>query len=149
MRSKADVVRYGDEQLVFYVNHALYACFGNKIDHQPDGPAQEWYMLVHGKTVLAKIRKTTKNDAVQHPLLPDQETRLRVLKYTFEAETSVLWNAEVLHGDLSPRNVMVQPDGSVVIIYFNQAVVYQFHYQPHPKYDEGAHPLPPSLIERY
>ncbi|KAL2128549.1 hypothetical protein VTI74DRAFT_9035 [Chaetomium olivicolor] len=32
MRSEADVVRYSDEQLVFHVNHALYACFGNKIE---------------------------------------------------------------------------------------------------------------------
>ncbi|KAL2173625.1 uncharacterized protein P884DRAFT_272997 [Thermothelomyces heterothallicus CBS 202.75] len=105
--------------------------------------------LVRGETVLDKIRKAIKNDAVQHPLLPDQETRLRVLKDTFEAETSIFWNAEVLHRDLSPRNVMVQPDGSVVIIDFNQAVVYPFYYRPHPKYDEGAHPLPPSPIKRY
>ncbi|KAK4243458.1 hypothetical protein C7999DRAFT_36201, partial [Corynascus novoguineensis] len=32
MRSEADVVRYGDEQLIFHVNHAVYACFGNKIE---------------------------------------------------------------------------------------------------------------------
>lgn len=105
--------------------------------------------LVRGETVLDKIRKATKNDAIQHPLLPDQETRLRVLQDTFEAETSIFWNAKVLHGDLSPRNVMVQPDGSVVIIDFYQAVVYPFYYRPHPKYDEGAHPLPPSPIKRY
>ncbi|RYP20370.1 hypothetical protein DL765_002828 [Monosporascus sp. GIB2] len=99
--------------------------------------------LVRGETVLAKIHKATKNDAIQHPLLPDQETRLRILKDTLEAETSILWNAEVLQGDLSPRNVMVQPDGSVVIVDFNQAVVYPFYHRRHPKYNEGAHPLPP------
>ncbi|KAK4133760.1 hypothetical protein BT67DRAFT_442672 [Trichocladium antarcticum] len=105
--------------------------------------------LVRGETVLDKIHKATKNDAIQHPLLPDQETRLRVLKDTFEAETSIFWNAKVLHGDLSPRNVMVQPDGSVIVIDFNQAVVYPFHYWPHPKHDESAHPLPPSPIKRH
>lgn len=107
--------------------------------------------LVRGETVLAKIRKATKNDAVQQPLLPDQETRLRVLRDTFEADISIFWNAEVLQGDLSPRNVMVQPDDSVVIIDFNEAVVYPFHYRPHPKYDgaAGAHPLPPSPINRH
>lgn len=105
--------------------------------------------LVHGETVLDKIRKATKDDAVQYSLLPDEDTRLRVLRDTFEAEISILWNAEVLHEDLSPRNVMVQPDGSVVIIDFNQAVVDPFYYRPHPKYDEGAYPPPGSPIWRH
>ncbi|KAL2128346.1 hypothetical protein VTI74DRAFT_9307 [Chaetomium olivicolor] len=36
-----------------------------------------------------------------------------------------------------------------VIIDFNQAVVYPFHYRPHPKYDEGAYPPPPLPIKRH
>ncbi|KAL2141525.1 hypothetical protein VTI28DRAFT_2344 [Corynascus sepedonium] len=122
------------------------------VTNRPD--CQRWVRmllleLVHGETVLDKIRKATKDDAVQYSLLPDEDTRLRVLKDTFEAEISILWNAEVLHEDLSPRNVMVQPDGSVVIIDFNRAVVYPFYYRPHPKYNEGAHPLPDSPIRRH
>ncbi|KAK4118959.1 hypothetical protein N657DRAFT_323490 [Parathielavia appendiculata] len=105
--------------------------------------------LVPGETVLAKILKATKNNSVQLSLLPDQDTRLRVLKDTFEAAISIWWEAEVLHGDLSPRNVMVRPDGSVVLIDFNQAVVYPFHYRSHPKHNKDARPLPHSPIERH
>ncbi|KAK3901464.1 hypothetical protein C8A05DRAFT_44879 [Staphylotrichum tortipilum] len=91
--------------------------------------------LIHGETILDKIRKTTVDDVVQQDLLPDQETRLRILKDILDAERSIWWDAEVLHEDLTPRNVMV--------------VVYRFFYEPHCKHDENADPLPDSPIECY
>ncbi|KAK4099346.1 hypothetical protein N658DRAFT_430121 [Parathielavia hyrcaniae] len=107
------------------------------------------FQLVPGETVLDKICKATKNGVVQRSLLPDEQTRLRVIKHTMEADLSIFWNAEVRHGDLTPRNAMVQPDGSVVLIDFNQAEVYPFYYQPHPKYDEVPSLRFFSPIEKY
>jgi len=106
--------------------------------------------LLPGETVLDKIRRATSDDGVvQQARLPDLETRLRVLRDTFEAERSVCWDGEVLHTDVTPRNVMVSPDGRVVLFDFNRAVVYPFHYRPHWKHDDGADPLPKSPIEHY
>jgi len=106
--------------------------------------------LVHGETMLAKILGATEHDVVQYPLLPPERFRLGVLKNLFEAEISIWWDAEVLHSDLEPRNVLVRDDGTVVIIDFNQAFIYRFiHYEHHPKHQEGGPQLPPSPIERY
>ncbi len=105
--------------------------------------------LLPGETVLSKIMRATVDGVVQQARLPGLETRLRILRDTFEAEESICWDAEVLHTDLTPRNVMVEPDGRVVIFDFNRAVVYPFHYRPHHKHDKGASPLPESPIERY
>ncbi|KAK3290732.1 uncharacterized protein B0H64DRAFT_420885 [Chaetomium fimeti] len=105
--------------------------------------------LVPGETVFDKILRATKDGAVRYDLLPDESFRLHVLKRTFEAEISIWWDAEVTHGDLEPRNVMVQGDGSVVLIDFNQAVVHRFQkHWPHAKYSKKAHHLPPSPIKR-
>jgi hypothetical protein len=105
--------------------------------------------LLHGETVLDKIVKATVDGVVQPGLLPDEETRLRILKHTLDAERSIWWDAEVLHGDLSPRNVMVEPDGSVLIFDFNQVEISPFQFQPHSKHSDNANPLPKSPIERY
>jgi serine/threonine protein kinase len=106
--------------------------------------------LVPGETVFDKILRASKNDTLRYDLLPDENFRLRVLRRAFEAEISIWWYGEVTHGDLEPRNVMVQPDGCVVIIDFNQAVVSRFRrHGSHPKYFEDAPHLPPSPIRRY
>ncbi|KAK4124609.1 hypothetical protein N657DRAFT_572214 [Parathielavia appendiculata] len=105
--------------------------------------------LVPGETIFDKIPKAKENKAVQYYLLPDEETRLRVLKNTFEAYISIWWDAEVLHRDLAPRNVMVKPDGSIVLIDFDRATVFPFYYRPHQKYKDGAPPVPHSPIEQF
>ncbi|KAK4149469.1 hypothetical protein C8A00DRAFT_46926 [Chaetomidium leptoderma] len=103
--------------------------------------------FVQGETVFDKILKATKNDTVQYSLLPDENLRLQVLKNTFEAEIRIWWDAEVRHQDLEPRNVIVQADGNVVIIDFNDALVYRFcGYSEHPK---NSDPLFRSPIEHY
>lgn len=72
-----------------------------------------------------------------------------MLKNFIETEITVSWDAEADHQDKAPRNIMVRDDGSVVLIDFNQAVVYPLFGHPHPKYWEGVPPLRPSPIVRY
>ena len=55
----------------------------------------------------------------------------------------------MLHGDLSPRNVMVEPDGSVLIFDFNQVEIFPFQRRQHSKHRDDADPLPKSPIEHY
>ncbi|KAK3898548.1 hypothetical protein C8A05DRAFT_37868 [Staphylotrichum tortipilum] len=102
--------------------------------------------LLARETILDKIRKATDDNKVQQDLLPDEKTRLRLLRDTLDAERSIWWDAEVLHVDLSPRNVMVEPDGRFD---FNQAELFRFQLRPHSKHREDADPLPKSPIERY
>jgi hypothetical protein len=105
--------------------------------------------LVQGETMLAKILRATENEnnAVQYPLLPPEQFRLRVLKNLFDAEISIWWDAEVLHYDTEPRNIIIRDDGTVVLIDFNQAVVFSFlNRQEHPKYFEDA-PKPESWLK--
>ncbi|KAK4042975.1 hypothetical protein C8A01DRAFT_44045 [Parachaetomium inaequale] len=104
--------------------------------------------LVHGETMLDKILRATRNGGIQYPLLPPEKFRLCVLKNLFEAEIAIWWDAEVLHSDQEPRNVIIRDDGSVVVLDFNQALVYRFAEQ-HPKHRPGASRLAPSPIERY
>jgi hypothetical protein len=107
--------------------------------------------LVHdAETMLAKIVRATEDDDIRYSLLAPEEFRLRVLKNLFEASISIWWDAEVLHMDYEPRNVMVRNGGSVVIVDFNHAIVYRFfHYHQHPKHNAGAPKRPPPPIERY
>jgi serine/threonine protein kinase len=106
--------------------------------------------LIDGESVFDKILRATKNGDVQYPLLPDEEFRLRVLKDTLEAEMKIWWDAEVLHGDVSPRNVMIRDDGSVVIIDFNKTVACRFsNREPRRKHGENTNLRPSSPIEDY
>ncbi|KAL2127513.1 hypothetical protein VTI74DRAFT_10621 [Chaetomium olivicolor] len=95
----------------------------------------------------ARIRNS---DDIDYSLLPPEHFRLRVLRNILEAEMAIWWEAAVRHEDLEPRNVMVKPDGSVVIIDFNQAYIYDFtdacNYHPR-RIDPSL--LPPSPIEEY
>jgi serine/threonine protein kinase len=106
--------------------------------------------LVSGETVFDKILRASKDDTLRYDLLPDEDFRLRVLKQTFEAEISITWGAEVIHRDLEPRNVMVQSDGSVVIIDFNRADIPRFWREALKanRLKRAPH-LPPSPIKRY
>jgi hypothetical protein len=104
--------------------------------------------LVQGETMLAKMLRAIENDAVRYPLLPPEQFRLRVFKNLSEAGIAIWWDAEVSHNDTEPRNVMVRDDGTVVLVDFNQAVVFRFNDRVHPKYLEGAPKLPPSPIQR-
>jgi hypothetical protein len=105
--------------------------------------------LIEGETMLAKILRATKNDTIVYSLLPREEFRLRVLKNVFEAEIAIWWDAEVEHIDVNPRNVMVRNDGRVVLIDFNQTMIYPYLGAAHPKHGEDDSPLPPSPIQRY
>ncbi len=107
--------------------------------------------LIPGETMLAKIKRATAQDgSIQYSLLPPEEFRLRVLKNVLEAESSIFWDAELLHGDLEARNVMVKDDGSVVIINFNQAFMFKYGGREgdHPK-RRGDPTLPESPIDRF
>lgn len=87
---------------------------------------------------------------MDYPLLPPDDSRLRVLCDIIESESSIWWEGLLDHRDLEPRNVMVRPDGSMAIIDFNHATLYQFavyreHYPRHLDPDS----LPESPIRRH
>ncbi|KAK4251281.1 hypothetical protein C7999DRAFT_10963, partial [Corynascus novoguineensis] len=86
---------------------------------------------------------------VDYARLPPEDFRIRVLKNIQEVNLFIWWYAAVRHDNLAPRNVMVKPDGSVVIIDFNNVNICDFT----PKYDMHPHtrkqnprPFPQSII---
>jgi hypothetical protein len=109
--------------------------------------------LVQGECMLDIITRAEENDGrtVDYARLPPEDVRIRVVKSIREANLFIWWHAAVQHHDLAPRNVMVRPDGTAVIIDFNSAYIYEFspRYDMHPRTREkNPQPLPPSLIER-
>ncbi|KAK4157792.1 hypothetical protein C8A00DRAFT_29329 [Chaetomidium leptoderma] len=109
--------------------------------------------LVQGECMLDIITRAEDKYGlnVDYARLPPEDFRIRVLKNIHEANLFIWWHAGVRHDDLVPRNVMVKPDGSVVIIDFNHVYIYDFtpSYDMHPRTRElNPRPLPPSLIER-
>ena len=109
--------------------------------------------LVQGECMLDIITRA-ENDhgrAVDYTRLPSEDFRIRVLKSIYEADIFIWWHAAVRHQDLEARNVIVKPDGTAVIIDFNNVYIYDFtpSYDKHPRTRErNPRPLPPSLIER-
>lgn len=109
--------------------------------------------LVQGECMLDMITRAEDKLGltVDYARLPPEDFRIRVLKSIREADLFIWWHAAVEHEDLVLRNVMVKPDGSAVIIDFNNAYIYEFsaRYDMHPRTRErNPRPLPPSLIER-
>ncbi|KAK3291583.1 uncharacterized protein B0H64DRAFT_409485 [Chaetomium fimeti] len=109
--------------------------------------------LIQGECMLDMIRRAEDDLGlrVDYTLLPPEDFRLRVLKNIHEAKLFIWWQAAVRHEDVVPRNVMVKPDGNVVIIDFNNVYIYDFtpSYDNHPRTREvNRWPLPPSMIER-
>ena len=107
--------------------------------------------LVRGECMLDIIlRANDRHERVDYSLLPPEQFRLRVLQNIIDAETTIWWEAAIEHEDVEPRNVIVNPDGSVVLIDFNQTYINRFscHKPKHPK-EENPTPFPPTPIERY
>ncbi len=113
--------------------------------------------LVQGECMMDIIMRakakdgTTGRTVLDYGRLPPEDFRIRVLQNLHEANLFIWWHAAVKHQDLAPRNVMVKPDGGVVIIDFDDAWVNDFtsDYDRHPRTRERSPvPLPPSLIER-
>lgn len=84
--------------------------------------------LVQGECMLDLI--TRAEDKTTHTIdnarLPPEDFRIRVLQNIREAPLFIWWRAAVRHEDLVARNVIVKPDGSVVIIDFNNVYIYDF-----------------------
>lgn len=109
--------------------------------------------LVQGECMLDIITRAEDDIGltVDYARLPPEDFRILVLNNIREANLFIWWYAAVRHEDLAARNVMVKPDGSVSIIDFNHAYIYDFtpNYDMHPRTRElNPRPLPPSLIER-
>ncbi|KAL2196107.1 hypothetical protein P885DRAFT_69711 [Corynascus similis CBS 632.67] len=109
--------------------------------------------LVQGECMLDIITRAEDKIGltVDYARLPPEDFRIRVLKNIWEANLFIWWYAAVRHDDLAPRNVMVKPDGRVVIIDFNNVYIYDFtpKYDMHPRTrKQNPRPLPPSIIER-
>ncbi|EAQ84470.1 predicted protein [Chaetomium globosum CBS 148.51] len=88
---------------------------------------------------------------VDYALLPPEDFRIRVLKNIREPVLFICWNVAVRHDDVEPRNIMVKPDGNIVIIDFKNVYIYKFtpNRDMHPRTQkQGSLPLPPSIIER-
>ncbi|KAH6842355.1 hypothetical protein B0I37DRAFT_392947 [Chaetomium sp. MPI-CAGE-AT-0009] len=109
--------------------------------------------LVPGESMMEIIKRAQDELGlrVDYALLPPEDFRIRVWKNLHEAKLFIWWRTAVRHEDVAPRNVMVKPDGNVVIIDFNNVYIYDFtpHYDSHPRTRErNPRPLPPSIIER-
>ena len=63
---------------------------------------------------------------------------------------AIWWEATLEHNDLDPRNVMVKPNASVVLVDFNQAHIWGFiiRWNKHPK-QLAPGCLPTSPIQHY
>ena len=108
--------------------------------------------LVQGDCMLNLIKhaEDINGQTTDFTLLPPESFRIRVLQNVFEARLFIWWCAAVKHEDVEPRNVMVKPDGSVVLIDFNHAYIYDFAAAPgtHPR-ERNPTSLPPSPIYHY
>ncbi|EAQ84161.1 predicted protein [Chaetomium globosum CBS 148.51] len=124
---------------------------------QTDQPGrQRWVRmilieLVQGECMLDLMNRGEKEPGsgkMDYALLPPEEFRLRVLQNILEAEVTIWRETAVLHNDIEPRNIMVKPDGNIVIIDFNQATIYDFilYDLKHPK-DTDPDSLPLTPIE--
>ena len=103
--------------------------------------------LVQGECMLDIILRAD-NGNVDYALLPRENFRTRVLQNMIDAESMISWEVGISHNDIEPRNVIVKPDGSVVIVDFNQAETnnYKQHAMKQ-KYNPTG--KPPSPIPRY
>ncbi|KAL2196357.1 hypothetical protein P885DRAFT_60962 [Corynascus similis CBS 632.67] len=110
--------------------------------------------LVKGECMLDIItRAEVKSEGevtVDYSLLPPENFRIRVLRNILESDLAIWWEAGLEHNDLDPRNVMVKPDGSVVLIDFNHAHIWGFtiRWDLHPK-QRDPKSLPTNPIQRY
>ena len=127
-----------------------------------DGPGHElgagdtyrWVRMVlmeriHGDCMLTII--TNAEDVYEnldYSLLPPEPFRLRVLQHIIEAFKFAHWYGMVRHMDYVPRNFIVRPDSSVVLIDFNDSFSEELAARG-PKHPRLAGPtiLPPSPIQ--
>ncbi|KAK4141967.1 uncharacterized protein C8A04DRAFT_13652 [Dichotomopilus funicola] len=158
-----------------YFGSWTFALDNPNADADPNGPAavarQRWVRmilieLVPGECLLDMIERarvpvpsleptlrpiTTTNYSV----LPPEAFRIRVIRNIIEADIIIWWEALLTNHDFHPRNIMVKPDGKVVIIDFNHAQLFEFttYGDVHPRQREPGHPdaltQPESPIERY
>jgi serine/threonine protein kinase len=91
---------------------------------------------------------TTNKDGekrVDYSRLPPEPFRFRVLQNILEAEIIIPWETGIRHEDVHPRNIIVKPDGSVVLIDFNRADI---DFPQKDKKDHFPTSLPPSPMVR-
>jgi hypothetical protein len=106
--------------------------------------------LIQGECMLDMITQAETNAGrnVDYGQLPPEDFRVRVLRSIIESKLNLWWLGRVTHDDLEPRNIMVKPDGTVVIIDFNQSYIYDFtaQHDQHPRMLDPTR-LPPSPVE--
>lgn len=108
--------------------------------------------LIKGDCMLDIITRaeTDAGRNVDYKQLPPEDFRIRVLQSIIESNLKIWWLGRVTHDDLEPRNIIVKPDGSVVIVDFNQSYIYDFtaRHDQHPRMLDPTQ-LPPSPIEQW
>lgn len=102
--------------------------------------------LVKGECMADIIKRAQKDNTIDYSLLPPDEFRIRVLQNLIEALIKLEWDAHVSQADIAPRNVIVKPDGNVVILDFNQATVWDFSSSD---FRVDGQTLPLSPIEEF
>lgn len=137
--------------------------------HSKPKPRRRWVRmilmeLVAGNCLVDMMEKaevktpTPKNyyaTTTDYSLLPPEDFRLLVMRNIIETEITVWWEGLLTHHDISPRNIIVKPDGNVVIIDFNSVQLFMFsvYGDDHPRQREPDHPYalaqPESPIMRY
>ncbi|KAK4677078.1 hypothetical protein QC764_408455 [Podospora pseudoanserina] len=100
--------------------------------HVPERTAR-WVRMVlmdHYKgveTMEEKIaRARTIDGTVDHGRLPDEKTRLDILRKVSEASHKMWWNVEIGINALGPGKVLILSDGSVKLFGFTCAFVYRW-----------------------
>jgi hypothetical protein len=106
---------------------------------------------IHGDCMLTIMVNAKDRDSnPDYAPLPPEPFRLRVLQHVLEVFEFAWWYGMVRHMDYAPRNFMVRPDATVVLIDFNDSLSEELAAGgggSHPRFADPAM-LPPSPIQQ-
>ena len=108
--------------------------------------------LIQGECMLDIILRAEQGgDMMDYSLLPLDEFRIRVLQNIIEAETTISWETAIDHSDIDTRNIMVKPEGTVVLVDFNQAYIHELSCCGNIRDTKKGNLtiLPPTPLERH
>ncbi|KAK4143642.1 uncharacterized protein C8A04DRAFT_37258 [Dichotomopilus funicola] len=138
-------------------------------DHPKLEPSRRWVRmilleLVAGECLVDMMEKAEVSSptperryatTTDYSQLPPEDFRLLVMRNIIETDITIWWEGLLTHNDIEPHNIIVRPNGKVVIIDFNVAQLFNFTYygDDHPRQlgpdDPYALTQPESPIMRY
>ncbi|KAK4196325.1 hypothetical protein QBC40DRAFT_183717, partial [Triangularia verruculosa] len=113
--------------------------------HRPEHP--RWVRLI----LLERLDGDVMRDMISQGKLPDEEQRMAVLQKLVDIGAQLWWNCLLGLPGLKPGNVMICKDGSVKLIDFASATLYEYiNFVAHPKHMANAKSSdkPTSPIQR-